>query len=128
MNKKVSEFWQCGMVIIVPLGLWAFYRIKKLRKGVIVYLITGLGIQLGIPLLVSTIVFGSTGQDVFTNIVYGLSALFSLIFGIAIAMWYMQKWSQEWNETASDIDTESRDKNLKSSYPERYSKDEEAGR
>ena len=96
--KKVSTGWQCAMVLFVPLGLWAFYRIKKLRYGVLIYLITGFGISFGVPFLVLYIVSSSTDDEALSNIVYSLSAVFAWIFGIAIAMWYMQKWSDKWNE------------------------------
>jgi len=107
LNEKVSTFWQCGMALFPPLGIWAFYRIKKLRLGLLLYSIV---VPLKFLYLIIPFPF---------DIVIWIGSL-------VLLLWYMQKWSEKWNETASDIDTEARDRNLKSSYPERYSKDEEA--
>lgn len=121
MNKKVSSFWQCGMVIIVPLGLWAFYRIKKLRFGLLAYIVS-----ITIPLIIYIIhgVYSYQGQESESTVAY-LLYIVSWFAGLIIMMILMNKWTNKWNETASDVDIESRDKNLRSSYPDRYSKDED---
>ena len=84
-QKNVSVVWQCIATIFVPTGLYAFHRINKLKVGGLIYLIT---IVINV---LQTLIVGS----------YGISALLSLaigIFGLMVAMLYMQKWSEEWNK------------------------------
>ena len=86
-KKKVSVFWQIVCCFIPGFDLWAVYRIKKLRFGVIWWAISyvsgfaelyGLVPEIGNPILVSL-----------------LSAL--------IYVGFVFKWSRDWNKMFSGV-------------------------
>ena len=113
MKEKVSPFWQCGMALFLPLGIWAFYRINKLRLGLLLYLVVGIipNVIYGIGLGLST----TQNEANLAYVIYGVSWLVCIGF----LLYGMGKWSEKWNETAPSIDMESRKRNLESSYPDK---------
>jgi hypothetical protein len=108
---KVSLIWQIIMVLFIPIaGIWAFYRIKKLQKGIL---------YLAIPesvLVVLLIVFMlgamSDEGDLFSfedvdesnSDIEAISIAISIIATIGgtglsiLAIYLIFKWSEEWNK------------------------------
>lgn len=99
-DKKVSCFWQCGFSLMpIPLGLWAFYRIKKLKLGCLLYLISILGSSLiYFGLLLSYLSYYELiDNDSMTFYFFVLSISLYLISAVFI-LYYIEKWSEEWNK------------------------------
>lgn len=95
-KKKVSVGWQCAAILLVPAGIWAFYRIKKLRYGVLVYL-AAFGLKLGIPLGLA-VIFSNSDSYSALNIFDSLSTV-GFFASLGFSMWFMSKWSNRWNES-----------------------------
>ena len=105
----VSILWQIIFVVFVPIAdIWAFYRIKKLRKALL---------YLGVPVLVLMVViialiFNMAFEDpeALQEMSEGLeeSIAFSIIstaggIGLQVfAIYLIYKWSEEWNKQFSN--------------------------
>jgi predicted membrane channel-forming protein YqfA (hemolysin III family) len=88
-EKSVNVTLQMILVVIPYAWIWGFYRIRKLRKGLVLMF----GISIAVAFF-GFLVNVSTGNDVreFTNltfVVYLLSAL--------VGIYFIRKWSIEWN-------------------------------
>ena len=94
-NKKVSPFWQCGMVLIVPLGLWAFYRIKKLRYGILLYILT-IGLRIGLPIGIASLGYGLEYEYAYS--LASIGGIVGWLVAIVIVMGFIGKWSEDWNK------------------------------
>ncbi len=82
-QQPVNVGWQTFFMFIPFVDIWAFYRIEKLRLGLV-------------------IIIGTSGADLGLRMMlpfpYGLSASIGmLIFSIAIQIYFIRKWSMEWN-------------------------------
>jgi len=80
-QKPVSIGWQIVFVIIPYVWIYAFYRIEKLRIGIVLAIIStivGIGFQMMLPFP------------------WGLSS--SWVFYIIIPIYFVVKWSKVWNE------------------------------
>jgi hypothetical protein len=80
-RTKVSPIWQMLFAVIPFVNFWAAYRIRKLRRFLLLWII----LQLGVNLLIS----------LFIPPPY--SILFYLAIYIPVVIHYMRKWSVEWN-------------------------------
>jgi len=90
-EKKVSIGWQVVSTLFLPTGMYAFKRINKLRLGGLIYLITyalWVGPSIGL-VLVSSII---------EAYVYIIIPIIVLVVSFVLPMWYMEKWSKEWNK------------------------------
>lgn len=93
-DKKVSCFWQCGFSLMpIPLGLYAFYRIKKLKYGCLLYLIAGI-ISNGIYFIHISLANEGNEYSIIVYIIYVLSFILNAVF----ILYYIEKWSEEWNK------------------------------
>src|SRR5213593_4532461 len=53
-NRKVSVAWQIIFTFIPILNLWAFYRIKKLRKYFLYIIVPMIAVSIGIAVYISS--------------------------------------------------------------------------
>lgn len=105
-KKPVSVGKQIISAFIPGVDLFAFYRIKKLRKSILYLLL---------PAIVTTSIFyvsfGSFGtylednsEKLTSTEIYFIVTmllflmLVSILIGIAITNYFMHKWSEEWNQ------------------------------
>ena len=79
-NKAVSVRWQMLFAVIPFVYFWAAYRIKKLRKFLLIWI--GL---IGLSFLIDFLV------------PFPFSTVISLVIEIPILIYYIRKWSIEWN-------------------------------
>ena len=108
----VSILWQIIFVVFVPiLDLWAFYRIKKLRKYLLYVYVPQIIIGVIITSFILSMVFEENSLDrlesfsddlqgndlilVVSNIVLGLGFTIFSIYLIAT-------WSEKWNKQFSN--------------------------
>jgi len=85
MAKKepVGVNWQSLFVIIPIVNFWAFYRIEKLRLGLVIIL----AIEIPSYLLQMILPFP-----------YGLGVSIGMVaISIVIPIYFVRKWSREWN-------------------------------
>ena len=84
-NHKVSVAWQIVFTFLPILNLWAFYRIRKLRKYFLIVLLPEMAIAAYFTIEISMIQFAallnerSTGQYVSPNISFMPTLEFSII-------------------------------------------------
>jgi len=80
-QEPVSVGWQIVFLIIPYVWIYAFYRIEKLRIGLVLAIIsTGVGI----------------GFQMLLPFPWGLAS--SWVFYIIIPIYFIVKWSREWNK------------------------------
>ncbi len=118
---KVSIGWQIVFAIISPVNLWAFYRIKKLRKYVLYILIPSALLIVALSLVgyyEMTLIDPSGGQmgsdttipfppyttpmkpyvEEFHIIPYNMISI-GISIGLTIfSVYLVVKWSRQWNE------------------------------
>ena len=80
-NKTVSVYWQMLFAVIPFVKFWAAYRIKKLRKFLLLWIVLEFGVSLLISILIP----------------FPFSLVVILVIEIPIMIYYMRKWSIEWN-------------------------------
>jgi hypothetical protein len=103
-NHKVSVAWQIVFTFISILNLWAFYRIRKLRKYllyvVVPSIITSIAVWLSYDQVKHFTPWGDDGLP-FGNpnslYAFEISILVSLALQ-ALAIYLVIKWSREHNE------------------------------
>lgn len=92
-QKKVSLPWQIASAIFLPMGLYGFKRINKLKLGIVVYVIAySLTITGG---------FVEASSDYSWGLPVLQASIFSFVLyaiGVMIPLYFMGKWSKEWNE------------------------------
>ena len=79
-QQPVSIGWQTVFMFVPYVWIYAFYRIEKLRMGIVLVLIS-IGINTGIQMLLP--------------FPYGLAV--SLAVTILLPVRFLRKWSREWN-------------------------------
>jgi hypothetical protein len=85
-QKPVNVNWQTLFCIIPYVWIWAFYRIEKLRMGIVIAVGAGLA---------------SVALGMLIPFPYGL--LGNLVISIVIPIYFIRKWSIEWNDRVSKI-------------------------
>ena len=85
---KVSLPWQIVGTILPPTGIYAFTRIKKGKYGIIIYVVT---YCLGILHELTK----AENVDIFQL----LTAFSLLLSAVIIPIYFMAKWSKEWNNS-----------------------------
>ena len=83
-QNPVNVNWQTLFCIIPYVWIWAFYRIEKLRMGILIAI--GAGIASAIWGMSNPYPFGLIGN---------------LIISIVVPIYFIRKWSIEWNEKVS---------------------------
>ncbi|MCV0373107.1 MAG: hypothetical protein K5793_06090 [Nitrosarchaeum sp.] len=118
-KTRVSIKWQILFSLISPLNVWAFYRIKKLRKYVLYVLVPSLAVS-GIMFTAAyyeAMVLDPLEQDVSTEqtlsymtpiepqvgkfdaMPYPLISIATSVAFSSLSAYLVIKWSREWNET-----------------------------
>jgi len=97
-QKSVTVAWQVVFMFIPFVGLWAFYRIQKLRLCLLIII----GIDI-IATIILVITFGFTGSltelpDVSS---YYMSSIVVSIAIQLLAIYLVVKWSRNWNRKFS---------------------------
>ena len=83
-HKPVNVNWQTLFCILPYIWIFAFYRIEKLRIGIVIAF--GVG-------------FVSVLWSILVPFPYGL--LGNLVISIGVPIYFIRKWSREWNERIS---------------------------
>ena len=109
----VSVLWQIIMVVFVPiLDLWAFFRIKKLRKYLLYVYVPQLLIGGMIAGLIIGMAFEENGIEKLENFSEDLEAnelvlvIPSIVMGIGFtifSIYLIATWSEKWNKEISDL-------------------------
>jgi len=88
-QKPVNVGWQTLFMFVPFVDIWAFYRIEKLRMGLAIIIGTSLA---------------DVGLRMILPFPYGLGASIGMtIFSIAIQIYFIRKWSMEWNNKISQV-------------------------
>jgi hypothetical protein len=97
----VRIVWQIVFIFIPFVNLWAFYRIKKLRKFLLMVFIPEGVISLAIilPLVVENVQQALEGNPMTSNeSIAATIVLYIVEIGFTIlAIYLIYKWSKEWN-------------------------------
>lgn len=93
MNKPRNILIQCLSTLLLPTGLYAFKRINKLKKGVLVYLSSYGLVFLGGTIQASTLY--SWGLDILSASILSFVAYLSSIL-VPIIM--MSRYTRQYNE------------------------------
>jgi uncharacterized membrane protein (DUF485 family) len=102
-NKPVNIGVQCLATLFVPLGLYAFTRIHKLRLGIIIY-----GICYAMY-IIATVYPLKQLTDTSSNVnidTVGLISFFSVgltILSFLLPIIFIRKWSKEYNNKMQHI-------------------------
>ncbi len=107
-EHKVSILWQIIFVLFVPfVGIWAFYRIKKLQKFILFVVLpsTVLMSFLLIPITFLTVDEQNNLESEYDAVQdfekYGFLVIGVSIGSMAITAWEIYlilKWSEDWNK------------------------------
>ncbi|MCV0398577.1 MAG: hypothetical protein K5785_01125 [Nitrosarchaeum sp.] len=118
-KTRVSIKWQILFSLISPLNIWAFYRIKKLRRYVLYVLVPSLAVS-GIMFTAAyyeAMVLDPLEQDASTEqtlsymtpiepqvgkldaMPYPLISIATSVAFSSLSAYLVIKWSREWNET-----------------------------
>jgi hypothetical protein len=96
----VRIVWQIIFIFIPVLNLWAFYRIKKLRKFFLIIWIPEIVITL---VIIAPIILASVEQSLNENMLYDQFFMETIILYIIetgftiLCIYLVYKWSKEWN-------------------------------
>ena len=108
---SVSILWQIVFALFIPIAdIWAFYRIKKLRKAILYITLPSLGLTMMVLVPVISIMIEAgdnsekieqMSEDLTSDV--GLSALSIVgsIGSIGILIWtiyLIATWSEQWNK------------------------------
>ncbi len=99
-KQPVSVKRQTIFALIPSVDVWAFYRIQKLRKFILIALALGFGFS-PISLLVSASIDMSTVTgplDLYTNPVFLGYVIGSIASLHGTLIFFIRRWSREWNE------------------------------
>ena len=99
-QKPVNVKLQTIFALIPSVDVWAFYRIQKLRKFILIVLAIGFAFS-PISLSVSASIDTSTltsPLDLYTNPIFLLYVIGSIGTLHGTLVYFIRKWSKEWNE------------------------------
>jgi len=91
--KRVNVNWQILFIFIPILNLWTLWRIKKMKKGLLVFLPINL---LVLYLLRKFVSVSASSEDY--AVIFGIFTLFVLIADLSLMVYLIEKWSKEWNK------------------------------
>ena len=81
-KSKVNIDWQSVFAIIPFVNLYAAYRIQKLRKFLLIFIPFTLALNFGVAIFIP----------------YPYSWPIAAAILIPVEIYYMRKWSRQWNE------------------------------
>ena len=91
--KCVNVNWQILFIFIPILNLWVLWRIKKMKKGLLIFVPMNLGVLYLLRLLISLLY--SSKEN---SLILGIVTLVLLILDLCIMVYLVERWSKEWNE------------------------------
>jgi len=91
--KRVNVNWQILFIFIPILNLWVLWRIKKMKKALLIFVPMNLGVLYLLRLLISL----SYSSDE-NSLILGIVTLSSLILDLCIMVYFIERWSKEWNK------------------------------
>ena len=107
-EHKVSILWQIIFVLFVPIvGIWAFYRIKKLQKFILLVVLPSITLMsvLLVPIAFLTLDEQNNLESEYDVVQefeeYGFLVIGLFIGSMALAAWEIYlilKWSDDWNK------------------------------
>ena len=107
-EHRVSILWQIIFVLFVPVvGIWAFYRIKKLQKFILFVVLPSIVLMLLILVPITFLTMDEQNDttseyDVVPDFEeYGLLVIGISIGSMALTAWEIYlilKWSEDWNK------------------------------
>ncbi len=99
-QKPVSVKRQTIYALIPSVDVWAFYRIQKLRKFILIALSLGFGFS-PISLSVSASIDMSTitsPLDLYSNPIFLMYIVGTIASLHGTLVYFIRRWSKEWNE------------------------------
>jgi hypothetical protein len=99
-QKPVNVKQQTIFALIPSVDAWAFYRIQKLRKFILIVLSLGFAfspISLAVSSSIDTDSLTSP-LDLYTNPIFLLYVIGSIGTLHGTLVYFIRKWSKEWNE------------------------------
>ncbi len=93
MNKPKNVLVQCLATILIPTGLYAFKRINKLQKGILVYLSSYVLVFAGGLIQASSLY--PWGLDILDA---SLMSFTCYLFSILVPIIFMSKYTRQYNE------------------------------
>ena len=111
---KISIRWQIVLTFLIP--YYEFYRIKKLRRGVVIILIFS-AILIGLTVIndprlsdfpkmseseknTSLLKLNASEQE---GIISSVPFIVNGVVSVAVKLYYLWKWSKEWNNQFTEI-------------------------
>ena len=98
MNKPKNVLIQCLSTLLIPTGLYAFKRINKLQKGILIYLSSYGLVFLGGFLQASSSF--SWGLDVLSASLFSFACY---LFSIVLPMVMIVNYTKEYNKSIQEI-------------------------
>ena len=107
----VSILWQIVFALFVPIAdIWAFYRIKKLRKAILYITLPSLGLMILVLIPIFSIITEAgdnpekierLSEDLISDTGLNIMSIISSIGSIGILIWtiyLIATWSEQWNK------------------------------
>jgi len=94
-KSTVSVNWQTLFIFIPIISLWALYRIKKLRRGLAIFIPVNIVISFIVEFAMR---LSERLQDSSLSLTSFMIGLGISIVGIFIMIYFIRKWSKQWNE------------------------------
>ena len=107
---KVSILWQIVFAVFIPIAdIWAFYRIKKLRKAILYITFPSLGLMIMVLVPMTSIMIEAGDNpekieqisDLASDVGLGVMSIVTSIGSIGILIWtiyLIATWSEQWNK------------------------------
>ncbi|MCH9657641.1 hypothetical protein K0U27_02915 [archaeon] len=110
-QKPVSILWQIFFAVFVPIAdIWAFYRIKKLRKAILYIALPSLAFVLAFIIPITSMAIDANGDpekmeqisdELTSGIGFGIMSIVIPIGSTGILIWtiyLVATWSEQWNK------------------------------
>ena len=104
----VSILWQIVFALFIPIAdIWAFYRIKKLRKAILYITFPSLGLMMLVIIpMISIIIEAGDDSEKIEQMSEDLTSdaglsILSIVGSICILIWtiyLIATWSEQWNK------------------------------
>lgn len=110
-KEPVSILWQIVFAVFIPIAdIWAFYRIKKLRKAILYITFPSLGLMVMVLVPVASIMVEAGDdpekieqmpEDLASDAGLSIMSIVVSIGSIGILIWtiyLIATWSEQWNK------------------------------
>ena len=111
VKEPVSILWQIVFVVFIPIAdIWAFYRIKKLRKAILYITFPSLGLMVMVLVPMASIMVEAGDdpekieqmpEDLASDVGLSVMSIVVSIGSIGILIWtiyLIATWSEQWNK------------------------------